>query len=79
VEPQKRIFTRYLSPAKELKPILESIEGFIDHQRFKSKRTEGRVGPLSTSADEKAVIRWRTVGRHQEIQEKGRFEVFKPH
>jgi heme-degrading monooxygenase HmoA len=76
VQPRHDKFNEYLSLAKELKPILESIEGFIDNERFISNRTEGRVLSLSTWANEKAVIRWRTVGRHHEIQEKGRFEVF---
>jgi hypothetical protein len=31
---------------------------------------------LSTWRDEKAVIRWRTLGVHHEIQEKGRAEIF---
>ncbi len=31
---------------------------------------------LSTWADEKAVIRWRTHAMHHGVQEKGRFEVF---
>ena len=76
VQPKPDKFDEYLNLAKELKPILESIEGFIDNERFESKRTKGRVLSLSTWADEKAVIRWRTVARHHEIQEKGRFEVF---
>jgi heme-degrading monooxygenase HmoA len=76
VEPKHGKFDEYLNLAKELKPILESIEGFIDNERFESKRTVGRVLSLSTWRDEKAVIRWRTDGRHHEIQEKGRFEVF---
>jgi heme-degrading monooxygenase HmoA len=76
VQPRPDKFDEYLAFAKELKPILESIEGFIDDERFQSKRTAGRVLSLSTWANEKAVIRWRTVGRHHEIQEKGRLEVF---
>jgi heme-degrading monooxygenase HmoA len=76
VQPKQGKFDEYLGLAKELKPLLESVEGFIDNERFESKRTEGRVLSLSTWRDEKAVIRWRTVGRHHEIQEKGRFEVF---
>jgi heme-degrading monooxygenase HmoA len=36
----------------------------------------GRVLSLSTWRDEKAVIRWRTLAVHHEVQEKGRFEVF---
>lgn len=75
VQPKDGKFDEYLNLAKELKPILESIEGFIDNERFASKRTKGRVLSLSTWADEKALIRWRTVARHHEIQEKGRFEV----
>jgi heme-degrading monooxygenase HmoA len=62
--------------AKSLKPDLERVNGFIDNERFGSKRTEGRVLSLSTWRDEKAVIRWRTLGIHHEVQEKGRFEVF---
>jgi heme-degrading monooxygenase HmoA len=76
VQPKHGKLDQYLNLAKELKPILESIEGFIDNERFESKRTAGRILSLSTWRDEKAVIRWRTVGRHHEIQEKGRFEVF---
>ena len=43
VQPKHGKFDEYLKLAKELKPILESIEGFIDNERFESKRTVGRV------------------------------------
>src|SRR5580704_9980544 len=76
VQPRKERFDDYLALAKQLKPKLEAIDGFIDNERFGSKRTEGRVLSLSTWRDEKAVIRWRTLGVHHEVQEKGRFEVF---
>jgi heme-degrading monooxygenase HmoA len=76
VQPRKDHFDDYLSLAKSLKPDLEKIDGFIDNERFGSKRTEGRVLSLSTWRDEKAVIRWRTLGIHHEVQEKGRLEVF---
>jgi heme-degrading monooxygenase HmoA len=76
VQPKKDHFDDYLSLAKSLKPDLERVDGFIDNERFGSKRTEGRVLSLSTWRDEKAVIRWRTLGIHHEVQEKGRFEVF---
>ena len=66
----------YLEHAKELKPILESIDGFIDNERFESKRHEGWVLSLSTWRDEKAVVRWRTQGGHHEIQELGRNGIF---
>src|SRR5665213_3439363 len=76
VQPKKNHFDDYLNLAKSLKPALEKIDGFIDNERFGSKRTEGRVLSLSSWRDEKAVIRWRTLGAHHEVQEKGRFEVF---
>ncbi len=66
----------YLGLAKHLKPILETIEGFIDNERFESKRREGWVLSLSTWRDEKAVVRWRTQGEHHGVQEKGRSGVF---
>src|ERR1041384_4861876 len=76
VQPKPGKFDAYLDLAKFLKPKLEAIEGFIDNDRLESKRTKGRVLSLSTWADEKAVIRWRTQGEHHGVQEKGRFEVF---
>jgi heme-degrading monooxygenase HmoA len=76
VQPKKDRFDDYLNLAKFLKPELEKIDGFIDNERFGSKRTEGRVLSLSAWRDEKAVIRWRTLGIHHEVQEKGRFEIF---
>ena len=59
VQPKADKFKDYLDLAKFLKPKLEAIEGFIDNERFESKRSKGRVLSLSTWADEKAVIRWR--------------------
>jgi heme-degrading monooxygenase HmoA len=76
VQPKRERFDEYLSLAKSLKPRLEAIDGFIDIDRFASKRTKGRVLSLSTWRDEKAVIRWRTQRDHHSVQEKGRFEVF---
>jgi heme-degrading monooxygenase HmoA len=76
VTPRRERWDDYLNFAKYLKPKLEAIDGFIDNERFKNKRTEGRLLSLSTWADEKAVIRWRTQGEHHGVQEKGRFEIF---
>jgi heme-degrading monooxygenase HmoA len=76
VQPRRERWDDYLSLAKGLKPKLEAIDGFIDNERFKSKRDERRMLSLSTWRDEKAVIRWRTHGGHHGVQEKGRFEVF---
>jgi len=76
VQPKKERWDEYLELAKHLKPILEKVDGFIDNERFASRRTEGRVLSLSTWRDEKAVVRWRTQGEHHLVQKKGRFEVF---
>ena len=66
----------YLELAKHLKPILETIDGFVDNERFESKRRPGWVLSHSTWRDEKSVVRWRTQGEHHVIQGKGRFEIF---
>jgi heme-degrading monooxygenase HmoA len=66
----------YLEQAKFLKPIIETIDGFIDNERFESRRKSGWVLSHSTWRDEKSVVRWRTEGEHHAVQEKGRFEIF---
>ena len=66
----------YLEKAKFLKPIIETIDGFIDNERFESRLKPGWILSHSTWRDEKSLVRWRTVGQHQAMQEKGRFEVF---
>jgi heme-degrading monooxygenase HmoA len=66
----------YLELAKQLKPLLEKIDGFVDNERFESKRRPGWVLSHSTWRDEKSVVRWRTQGEHHATQGKGRFDVF---
>jgi heme-degrading monooxygenase HmoA len=77
VNPKPEQWDAYLHYAKLLRPELESLDGFIDNERYGSKRREGCVLSLSTWRDEKAVIRWRTHAKHHEVQEKGRFEIFR--
>jgi heme-degrading monooxygenase HmoA len=67
----------YLDHAKHLKPILETVDGFIDNERFESQRRPGWVLSHSTWRDEKSVVRWRTEGEHHATQGKGRFEIFR--
>lgn len=76
VQPKPERWDEYLALAKLLKPEVEQIDGFIDNERFASRRTRGRLLSLSTWRDEKAVIRWRTLALHHQVQQKGRFEVF---
>jgi heme-degrading monooxygenase HmoA len=66
----------YLALAKHLKPMLESIDGFIDNERFESRQRPGWILSVSTWRDEKSVVRWRTQGEHHRIQETGRDRIF---
>ncbi len=76
VHPAEGKKDEYLAHAKELKPILEGIDGFIDNERFESRLRPGWVLSHSTWRDEKSLIRWRTETKHHFVQEKGRFGVF---
>lgn len=76
VMPKPGRFDAYLEVAKQLKPELEKVEGFIDNERFASRRSERRILSVSTWRDEKALVRWRTLGRHHQAQESGRFDIF---
>jgi heme-degrading monooxygenase HmoA len=66
----------YLGLAHRLKPILESIDGFIDNERFESRRRDGWVLSLSTWRDEKSLVRWRSQREHHGIQRQGRDGIF---
>ncbi len=77
VQPKAERWDEDPSYAKQLRPELERIDGFADNNRYASKRRDGWLLSLSTWRDEKAVIRWRTHALHHQIQEKGRFEVFR--
>jgi heme-degrading monooxygenase HmoA len=76
VHPRPERFDLYLDLAKRLKPILEGIDGFIDNERFESSRRRGWILSHSTWRDEKSVVRWRTVAKHHDTQQRGRDEVF---
>jgi len=76
VEPRPERWNDYLDLARELKPKLEAIDGFVDIDRLESKRTRGRLLSFSTWRNEKAVVRWRTQADHHAAQERGRGEIF---
>lgn len=76
VHPRPERFDLYLDLAKALRPILEGIDGFIDNERFESTRHPGWILSHSTWRDEKSVVRWRTVAKHHDTQQRGRDEVF---
>src|SRR5687768_193825 len=77
VQPKTERWDDYLQTARLLRPELERIDGFLDNERFRSERTDGRILSLSTWRDEKALVRWRTQATHHDQgQARGRFEIF---
>jgi heme-degrading monooxygenase HmoA len=75
VRPREDQFDDYLALAKQLRPILETIDGFIDNERFQSRSRPGWLLSHSTWRDEKSVVRWRTVAEHHQVQQRGREEI----
>ena len=51
----------YLDLAAELRPILETIDGFISIERFESLTEKGKILSLSFFRDEAAVAAWRNM------------------
>ena len=66
----------YLDLAAELRPVLESIDGFISIERFESLTEKGKILSLSFFRDEAAVAAWRNVPQHRKSQSKGRAKIF---
>jgi heme-degrading monooxygenase HmoA len=66
----------YLDYARLLKPELEQIEGFVDNIRYGSLTRAGWLLSVSGWRDEKALVRWRTLAIHHDVQHKGRGQVF---
>src|SRR5258708_16683851 len=66
----------YLDLAAELKPILETIDGFISVERFESLTEKGKILSLSFFRDEDALAAWRNVPQHRKYQARGRAKIF---
>lgn len=62
----------YLDIAAELRPHLETIDGFISVERFQSLTHPEKILSLSFWRDEEAVMQWRRLEFHREAQTKGR-------
>jgi heme-degrading monooxygenase HmoA len=76
VHPKPERREEYLRLAGMLKPELEAIDGFIEVERFASRRRPGWLLSLSIWRDETALIRWRTHATHHAVQATGRAEIF---
>jgi heme-degrading monooxygenase HmoA len=67
---------RYLDLAAELRPLLDTIDGFISIERFESLYEPGKMLSLSFFRDEAAVNAWRNLEPHRHAQALGRSEIF---
>ena len=66
----------YLDIAASLRPMLETIDGFISIERFSSLSEPGKLLSLSFWRDEAAIQAWRQTEPHRRAQGMGRDEVF---
>ena len=62
----------YFDLAARLLPELESIDGFISVERFKSVSNEGKYVSISFWRDEEAVKNWREHAEHRTAQAQGK-------
>jgi heme-degrading monooxygenase HmoA len=73
-KPEQR--QQYFDLAADLRPILETIDGFISVERFESLTEKGKFLSISFFRDEAAVDAWRNVVEHRRSQAKGRATIF---
>ncbi|HEY4389683.1 MAG TPA: antibiotic biosynthesis monooxygenase [Ktedonobacteraceae bacterium] len=66
----------YLDIAAQLRPLLDTIEGFISIERFESITEPGKILSLSIWRDEQAVETWRKLDAHRVAQARGRADIF---
>lgn len=66
----------YLDMAGKMRPLAESIPGFIGVERFQSLTTPGKLLSLSFWEDEAALEAWRNLPQHRGAQRAGREVMF---
>lgn len=76
VEPAEGRKNAYLDLAAHLRPVLETVDGFLSVERFQSLTNPGKILSLSFFRDEEAVQAWRNTFEHRRAQEAGRGGVF---
>ncbi len=77
VTPHEDRRSHYLDTAAALRPLLETIDGFLSVERFESLSTPGKVLSLSFFRDEEALANWRNLPEHRKAQALGRSSYFK--
>jgi heme-degrading monooxygenase HmoA len=65
----------YFDLAGSLRPELETVDGFISVERFRSVNDEGKYVSLSFWRDEEAVKTWREHAEHRLAQQKGKEDI----
>ncbi len=65
----------YFDLAAQLKPELETIDGFLSVERFHSTANSGKYVSLSFWRDERAVAAWREHAEHLLAQARGKNEI----
>lgn len=76
VEPADGRMGDYLDHAARLKPVLETMPGFISVERFRSLVNPAKLLSLSYWQDEAAVANWRNRMEHRAAQAAGRGGIF---
>ena len=76
VRPAEGRMDAYLAHAARLREHLESIDGFISVERFRSITDPDKQLSLSVWRDEEAVEKWRQLEAHRRTQEVGRNAYF---
>ncbi len=76
VEPHADQQQAYLDTAAALRPLLETIDGFVSIERFRSLTQPDKLLSLSFWRDEAAVQQWRNLEAHRAAQAAGRDHVF---
>jgi len=66
---------RYLDIAAQLRPLLDTIDGFLSIERFQSLSDDGKLLSLSFWRDEAAVAAWRNLEAHRAAQTAGRATI----
>ncbi|MGN6551440.1 MAG: antibiotic biosynthesis monooxygenase family protein [Pararhizobium sp.] len=77
VEPAEGRREAYLDHAAHLRPLLETVDGFISVERFQSITDPKKMLSLACWRDEEAVLAWRNMEAHRAVQAAGRSGVFR--
>jgi heme-degrading monooxygenase HmoA len=75
--PEDGRVNEYLDLAANLRPMLNTIDGFISIERFQSLTEPGKILSLSFWRDEEAIETWRRIESHREAQSIGRAGIFR--